>query len=255
MQGVLDEVAPHGVPLERQGGAPGRVALGMEEGRRDARQDISDRAEVIVDDVEQDHDSMAVRRVDQRLQIVRRAIGRVWCIMQHAVIAPAALSGELRDGHDFDCRYAEVAEMRQAVDRRAECALRREGADVQLIEDRLFPRAALPFGLPCIASVVDDYGAAFDITLLGVRGGVRYLGAVGKAEGVAVAGSCQIRLDLVPAVRRALHRKIAFSDEKRDVVFGGCPQAELHPAIVHYARSPGSPRRRWLCHPFLSALP
>jgi len=67
-----------------------------EEGRRIAAEEIALRAEVIVDDVQKHRQPAQMRLVDQRLEVLRPAIGAVGCIPEHAVIAPAAAAKEVR---------------------------------------------------------------------------------------------------------------------------------------------------------------
>jgi len=241
VKGVPDEVIPHGPFLEGDGRAPGRVTLGVEEGRRDARQDVPDRAEVVVDDVEQDHDAMGMGGVDEGLQVVRRAIGRVRRIEEHAVIAPSAPAGELRDGHQLDRGDADMAKMRQAADCRLEGPFLREGADMQFIKDRLFPRPALPARLPPgIGGGIDEEGAAFEVFYLCPRCGIGYLRAVRKAEGVAVAGAGKVRHGLVPAAACLRHRDGIAADQHVHGLLGRRPETKTRPSVLKQARSPRS---------------
>ncbi len=69
------------------------------------------RAEMIVDDVEDHHQAALMGGIDEPLQAFRAAIGAVRRIKQHAVIAPAAFAGELRDGHQLDGGDAEIDQM------------------------------------------------------------------------------------------------------------------------------------------------
>ena len=68
---------------------------------------------MIVDDVEKDHQAVTVRRVDQRLQIVGRAVAAFGREGQHAVVAPIARAGKFRDRHQLDRGDAEVGKPRQ----------------------------------------------------------------------------------------------------------------------------------------------
>src|SRR3977135_3393711 len=60
------------------------------------------------------------------------------------VVAPAALAGERRDRHQLDCGHAELAQAVQAWDHTVERPFVGERADVQLVEDELVERDALP---------------------------------------------------------------------------------------------------------------
>ena len=57
---------------------------------------------MIVDDVEVDHELPLMRVIDQRFELVRRAIGSIRCERQRAVIAPVALPREIVDRHELD---------------------------------------------------------------------------------------------------------------------------------------------------------
>src|SRR5690606_9736574 len=90
---ALDEELPYRLLFKGDRRTPGRMALGMEEIRGILRQVVSFGSEVVVDDVEQNHEALAVRGVDEGFHVLRLAISTVRCIGQNAVIAPAALAG------------------------------------------------------------------------------------------------------------------------------------------------------------------
>ena len=79
--------------------------------------------------------------VDQALEAVRAAVGVVGRVQVDAVVAPAALAGELGDGHQLDGVDAEVDEVVEVVDGAVEGPLGGERADVELVEDRRRQRA------------------------------------------------------------------------------------------------------------------
>ena len=88
---------------------PRRRHVLAEELRRIAREIVPVRPEVVVDDVEEDHQPVVVRGVDQRLEIVGRAVGAIRRERQHAVIAPVARAGKIVDRHQLDGGDAESA--------------------------------------------------------------------------------------------------------------------------------------------------
>ena len=96
---------------------------------------------MVVDHVEDDHQPEAVRGVDQRLQLVRRAVGAVRRVGQHAVIAPIVPAREIGDRHDLDRGDAEALQLRQVLLDAAEAA---HGAGVQFVDHGLVPGPALP---------------------------------------------------------------------------------------------------------------
>ena len=75
-----------------------------------------------------------MRAIDEAAQIVRRAVEPRRREQVDAVVAPAELAGELGDRHHLDDRDAESRERRQLLRGRRPRALRREGADVQLVD-------------------------------------------------------------------------------------------------------------------------
>ena len=102
---------------------------------------ISVGSEMIVDDVEKDHQAVIVRGVDQRLQFVGRAVAAFRRKRQNAVVAPIARAGEIRDRHQFDGGYAEFGKPRQFADDAVKAA---EHAGMQFVEDGFVPRPAAP---------------------------------------------------------------------------------------------------------------
>ena len=127
-------------------GAPRRVvALGEE--RLGVRvQVVALGAEVVVDDVEEHAEAARVRRVDERLELVGRAVRALRRERQHAVVAPVARAGRLRERHQLDRGDAERGELVEPLRGRGVGALRRERADVQLVEHDLVPRPPAPAG-------------------------------------------------------------------------------------------------------------
>jgi hypothetical protein len=87
VQGVLDSKGANVLVFVIDCAAPWRVGAG-EELRRDAVQIISFGAEVVVDDIEEDHQSARVCGIDQRLEILRPAVDRIRRIGQDTVITP-----------------------------------------------------------------------------------------------------------------------------------------------------------------------
>ena len=92
------------------------------------------RADVVVDDVEQHAHAGRVGGIDQAGEPVGSAVGRLRGARVHAVVAPAPPAGELADRHELDRGDAELGQAREVGDHRGERALRRERADVELVE-------------------------------------------------------------------------------------------------------------------------
>src|SRR5918993_2636061 len=111
-QGVVAEesadfVASRAVEIHRI--APGRV-MAMSEVRPEPAQVISSRPEVVVYDVENHRETMAVAGVDQPFEILRTPIGMMRGEQVDPVVSPAARARELADRHQLEVRDAEIAE-------------------------------------------------------------------------------------------------------------------------------------------------
>ena len=86
-----------------------------------------------------------MRGVDQRAQVVRRAVGAGRRVEEHAVVAPVPAARKIRQRHDLDGRRPEVDQHVEFVDGRTERSLRREGSDVQFVDDQFVERNGGPF--------------------------------------------------------------------------------------------------------------
>src|SRR5882672_4897355 len=213
MQCILDRKGAHLRHAIVDGKSPGRVRR-SEERRRIARQIVPLRAEVIVDDVEKDHQAARVRGIDKRLEILRPAIGAVGRIEQHAVIAPVTAAREIRNRHQLDRGQAGLGHVIKSLDRAPKGPARREGADVELEESRVLPGPAATIRYPPIIRVViDDLARAEHVLWLELRGGIRDLELAVNAELIKCAGGRALYRQRVPAVRAWLHRMDAIEHQ------------------------------------------
>ena len=163
-------------------------------------------AEMIVDDVQHDHQPQPMGRVHQCLQLVRRAVCRVRRKRQHAVIAPVMRTWEISDRHQFDSRDAELLEPRQL---RADAVKAAKCARVQFVDDRLMPRPAVPIRmLPLIMRGIDDEAGVMHVARLRPGRGIWEGEAVGKLEFI-VRASFRRNGDAMPAA--VLHCHWVFS--------------------------------------------
>ena len=94
----------------------------------------AERADVVVDDVDDDREAGGVGGVDEPGERLRAAVRVLDGRPEHAVVAPVAGAGELVERHQLDGRHAERGEAGQLADRRVERAGRRERPDVQLVQ-------------------------------------------------------------------------------------------------------------------------
>ena len=162
---------------------------------------------MVVDDVEQHHQPALVRGLDERFQVLRAAVGRIRRIGQDAVVAPVPPARKIADRHDLDRGDAELDEMVELVDRGAERALGREGADMQFVENRLVPGPAAPPRIgPAIGRRVDHLARSVDIVGLIARRRIGNAHAVRQHETIARTGARPVGNQLVPAAGERLHR-------------------------------------------------
>src|SRR5262249_27654114 len=106
---------------------------------RVARQIVSIRAEVVVDDVEEHHQIELMRGVDELLEIVWRAIGCIGGKGQNAVVAPIAPAGKIVDRHELDRRDPETGQAWQCAAYAVKAAHR---AAVHFVKHGFVPRSA-----------------------------------------------------------------------------------------------------------------
>ena len=188
------------------GAAPGCLGVGKE-GWRIAAEVISFRPEVIIHHVEKHHQPAQMGLIDQRLEIVGTPIAAVRRIPQHAVIAPIARAGEIRQRHQLQRGNPGRHQMIELADHGAVAAFRREGADMGLEQHRLLPRPSAPLGgAPAISAVIDHLARTRNIVGLKRGGRVGHVDFVIDAELVACAGLDAGYFGGKPAVFAAPHR-------------------------------------------------
>ncbi|MNH06316.1 hypothetical protein D3C79_656780 [compost metagenome] len=157
-QCIFDKEVTHLAATKVDRRAPRDTPLLMKERACIVMEVIAVRAEVVVDHVQQYHQAMPVRLVNQLAQLVRGAIAVLRGEWQHAVIAPVAIPGELPDRHQFDRGNTQLGQGRQALDDPGIAAAQ---ADVQLIDDRFVPGAAVPVRmLPAVGRLVHQLAGA-----------------------------------------------------------------------------------------------
>jgi len=118
---------------------------------------------MVVDDIHDDAKAAPVAGVDEGLEPLGSAVGRLRREEVHPVVAPAAAAGKLMRRHELDVRHAQPHEMVEALDRGGVRALGRERADVDLVEDGGGERGRLETRVaPRERRVVDDARGAED---------------------------------------------------------------------------------------------
>jgi hypothetical protein len=196
-----------------------------EELRRDAVKIISFRPEVIVDHIKNYHQPARMSGVDQRLQIVRTAIGRVRSKQQHAVVAPVPAAREIGNRHQFERGDTGLRQMIEMIHHCAEGAGLRESADVTFDKYRAFPRQAFPVPRPpSIARVIDHLARPAYILGLAVRGRVGNIEFAVDIEHVARAVAGLSDMQFKPAA--ALFHVERLVELELDRTRGRSPQPE-----------------------------
>ncbi len=225
---VEEEGADLGTPrsVEVDGGTP-RRRIAVDEVGPELAEVVPVRPEVVVDDVEHDGEAVRVASVDEPLQAVRLAVGVMRRPEVDAVVPPAAHTRELRDRHQLDGGDAEVDERRQLLDRRFEGSLRREGTDVQLVEDRRRERCAAPRPVsPPERRVVDEARGAVHAVGLPRRARIGSRRSAVERVGVVVARARAVDRDVEPAVGAGRHRVTDATHEHLDALGVRRPHAE-----------------------------
>ena len=154
--GVLDRPLAHAALGIVERLAPERlVAVG--EVRAEGGDRLRAGPDVVVDDVEDHREALAVCGVDEARESVRPAVRRMRREGVEPVVAPVAIAGERRNGHRLDRRHAELAQLREARDHAVERPLARERSDVQLVDHELV-EARLRAGRDVESARVEDAG-------------------------------------------------------------------------------------------------
>src|SRR5437868_5640595 len=107
---VDEEIANHPAAgtVKVDGFAPrGVMPMGKELGRISAKV-VPFRAEMVVDDVEKDHQPLGVGGLQQALQVLGAAIAAVGGKGEDTVISPVPAPGEVGDRHQLNCGDAET---------------------------------------------------------------------------------------------------------------------------------------------------
>src|SRR5207237_5199835 len=142
--------------------------------------------------------------------------------------------------HELDRGDAVLGEMAELRNRRAIRTLGREGADVQLVDHRLAPRAAAPArGLPRVAARIDHLARPVDIARLEARRRIGHELPAVDAVLIQRAGAGIALDELVPAARGALHAPRAAADDDVHGLGSRRPKPETHAALREHCGAEG----------------
>src|SRR6266404_696416 len=138
---VLDEEVPHGTafrPIKVDGTTPrSEVAVGKKL-RRIRIEIVSFRAKMVINDIQQDHDSAAMGPLNKFLEVFGTAIGTIGCEGINTVVAPISPARKVGDGHQLQRCDSEVSEVIELFAYRRESPGGSEGSHVQFVDDSFF---------------------------------------------------------------------------------------------------------------------
>src|SRR5579863_2237556 len=106
---------------------------------------IPGRAEMVIDHVEEDRESVLMSRINEALQCIRSTVGFMDREKSDPIVAPTVIARECGDGHQFNVRNAQLFEMVEFADGCIERALGRERADMEFIDDGAGERRCVKF--------------------------------------------------------------------------------------------------------------
>src|SRR4051812_12749391 len=203
---IAHRTAARAIIVDRR--APWRVMPLGKEIRGHRGQVITLRAEVVVDDIEQDREAARMAGFDKGLQIVRPAVAGSGRIKLDAVIAPVAPAGERADRHQLDRGHTQIAQIVEPAESPREIAARRKGAEMEFVYDEFLPGTAVPAGVvPAIGRSIDHLARTMHAFRLKAGSGTRPRHPVDR---VAIARSRPgaVRRQRKPAARLALHPQL-----------------------------------------------
>ncbi len=204
-------------------------AFRVEEVRGQLRQVVTLRSEMVKDNIQHHRQPQTVGGIDKGFQLIRRTVGTVRGIQQYAVVTPATVTSGLGDRHQLNHGNAERGQVRQFVGGRAEGALRGKGPDMKLINNALFPGAALPVGIaPDIAVRIAHQRRAVDIPLLRAGGRIGYCGAVRQDKTVRRTWGNVVDRQFKSAVAGRVHRQRFVIQAQGYVLLTAGPQMKAN---------------------------
>jgi hypothetical protein len=233
---VVDEEIAHGaraLAVEVDRGTPGRLVGVVEERACVLAEVVPLGPEVVVDDVQQHHEAARMRGLDEFLQVAGKAVGRVGRERQHAVVAPVAPSGAIRDRHELDRGHAELGEVVEPLAGGVQSARVRERAQVQLVEHRLVPGPPVPLDVvPRVRARIDHDAGSVHVPGIEARCRIGDHEVVAHAEGVGRSGTDLGNRQLMPSPGKRVHVERARR---------AAPQLQAH---VRARRRPEAEARR-----------
>ena len=112
--------------------------------RREGRQIIPVRPEMVVDDVDNDREADRMSAVDKAAQVVGPAVEPRRREQIDAVVAPAEAAGEIGDRHHFDAGDAEMFDFGKVFHRGSPCSFRSKLCNMSFVEDNVLRFESAP---------------------------------------------------------------------------------------------------------------
>ena len=242
VQGVVDKELTHvfaALAVEVDRSTPWGLVAVCEELRSIKREVVSLGAEVVVDDIEKDHEALRMRGLYEIFQILRGPVGALRGEWQHAIVAPVAPSRELRERHQLYRCHTEVHEIVELLLDPGECPLGSKGANVQLVEDDLLPLTSLPVLVPPDEGRgVHNPACAVHVIRLVAGGRIWHLLPTVYPVAVACAspGFCG---EGEGPVLLTVHREGSIFEDEIYRFGGRCPEGEAGLSILQYLCAEG----------------
>src|SRR3954454_2340912 len=176
-----------------------------------------------------------MRGIHQCLEILGSSIGAFGSEQRHAVIAPIPFAGKFGYRHQFDGRHPKCDKMIELLNGGEKRALRRKGADMELVDNGFFPRSSgPPIAFPAVSAWVDDLARPMDVIGLESRDRIGHVLTTGQDVAIKAARAHAINELAMPAIvqRRELHGCRIPSEQNRDRLHVRGPQPKLHTFFV-----------------------
>src|ERR1035441_1722772 len=167
---VVDEEVPHDFAvgaIEVEAVSPGSRVPISKELWRVRPEIISFRAKVVVDNIQQNHQSAVMGTLNQLFEIFGSAVSAIRSEGEDAVVTPVALAGKVGDWHQLHGSDSQIRKIVEPLAHGGERPGRGEGSHVQFIENSLFPPAAVPVAImPVEGPGVDNFAGSTHVPSL-----------------------------------------------------------------------------------------
>src|SRR5580658_1561232 len=154
---------------------------------------ISLRTKMVVNHVQQNHDSAAVSALNEFFEILWPTIGTIASKRIDSVVTPISLSRKIRNRHQLHRSDPEFREIVESLPRGQKSSALRERTNVQFIDDGFFPPATPPIIIQPYKRIgVDDFARTVYITRLKARCRIGHLLCAVDLKTVSTSRICRI---------------------------------------------------------------